>query len=111
VRKLIIAVIAVAFLAAVPALMAQKGDAVAGKAIYSAKCAMCHGADGEGKPAMAKMLKVEFKHLGSKEVQAKSDADLKKEIGEGTGKMKAVKLAGDTDVANLIAYVRTLKSK
>ncbi len=106
-RLLVTAVICL--LAIAPALLAQKGDAAAGKAIYSSKCAMCHGPDGAGKDTMAKMLKVEFKHLGSKEVQAKSDTDLKKEIGEGTGKMKAVKLASDTDMANLIAYMRTLK--
>jgi cytochrome c6 len=109
VRKIIVAVVAMAFLVAVPAILAQKGDAAAGKAVYTSKCAMCHGADGAGKDTMAKMLKVEFKHLGSKEVQAKSDADLKKEINEGTGKMKPVKLASDADMANLIAYVRTLK--
>ncbi|MBI3405325.1 MAG: cytochrome c [Acidobacteria bacterium] len=107
-RKLVLAVVVV-FLAVTPMLLAQKGDAAAGKAIYTSKCAMCHGAAGEGKEAMAKMLKVEFKHLGSKEVQAKSDADLKKEIGEGVGKMKPVKLASDADVANVIAYMRTLK--
>jgi len=107
-RLLIVAVICL--IAIAPALFAQKGgDAAAGKAIYTSKCAMCHGPDGAGKDSMAKMLKVEFKHLGAKEVQAKSDADLKKEIGEGTGKMKAVKLASDADMANLIAYMRTLK--
>ena len=98
-----------AFLIAASGLMAQKGDAAAGKAVYASKCAMCHGAAGEGKEAMAKMLKVEFKHLGSKEVQAKSDADLKKDVDVGTGKMKPVKLAKDADIANLIAYMRTLK--
>ncbi len=106
-RLLVVAVIC--FVAAAPALFAQKGDAAAGKAIYTSKCAMCHGPDGAGKDTMAKMLKVEFKHLGSKEVQGKSDADLKKEITEGTGKMKGIKLASDSDMANLIAYMRTLK--
>jgi len=109
VKHTIVAIGAVAFFVAVPAIMAQKGDAATGKAVYTSKCAMCHGADGAGKDAMAKMLKVEFKHLGSKEVQAKSDADLKKEIDEGVGKMKPVKLAKAEDMANLIAYMRTLK--
>lgn len=108
-RKIIVAVVAIAFLVAVPAILAQKGDAAAGKAVFTSKCALCHGPAGEGKESMAKMFKVEFKHLGSKEVQAKSDADLKKDIGEGTGKMKAVKLATDADMANVIAYMRTLK--
>lgn len=107
--KKLLPVVVIAILVATPALLAQKGDAAAGKAVYASKCAMCHGAAGEGKDTMAKMLKVEFKHLGSKEVQAKSDADWKKEISEGTGKMKPVKLASDADMANLMAYMRTLK--
>lgn len=106
-RLFVVAVIC--FIAAAPALFAQKGDAAAGKAVYTAKCATCHGAEGEGKPAIAKMMKVEMKHLGSKEVQAKTDEQLKKESTEGVGKMKPVKLASDADVANLIAYLRTLK--
>lgn len=96
---------------AVPALLLGAGDAAAGKAVYDKKCAMCHGAAGEGKEAMAKMLKVELHPLGSKEVQAKSDPDLKKIITEGTGKMKRVTDLSEADVANVIAYVRTLKVK
>src|SRR3954468_2878806 len=67
------------------------GDPVAGKADYAKKCASCHGQAGEGKDAIAKTLKVELKHLGSKEVQAMSDADLTKVAMQGTGKMKPVK--------------------
>ena len=93
---------------AVPALAAGKGDAVAGKTLFASKCASCHGASGEGKDAIAKMFKVEMKHLGSKEVQAKSDAELKKGITEGSGKMRPVKLSDD-EAANVIAFVRTLK--
>lgn len=108
-RGLTVLVMAVAVVLLMPSALAQKGDAAAGKAIYSAKCATCHGPLGEGKDAIAKALKVELRHLGSKEVQARSDADWKKEIEEGTGKMKPVKLAKEADLANLIAYMRTLK--
>ena len=59
--------------------------AAEGKPLFASKCAACHGANGEGKDAIAKMMKVTMKHLGSKEVQAKSDADLKKVITDGTG--------------------------
>ncbi len=90
---------------------AAGGDAVAGKAIYTKKCASCHGAAGEGKEAIAKMLKVEMRHLGSKAVQAKTDAEHRKIITEGVGKMKPVKELSDKDVADLIAYVRNLAKK
>lgn len=89
-------------------LSIQAADVAAGKAAYDASCKKCHGADGAPNAAIAKMLKVEMKHLGSKEVQAKSDADLKKETIEGVGKMKAVP-AVEKDIANILAFVRTLK--
>ena len=47
--------------------------------------------------------------LGSKEVQAKKDADLKKDIVEGNGKMKPVKLT-DEETANVIAFLRVSPS-
>ena len=63
----------------------------------------------EGKDSVAKMLKVEFRHLGSKEVQAKSDADLKKTILEGGGKMKGVKDVDAKTADDIVSYLRTLK--
>jgi len=89
----------------------ERGDVSAGKAVYTKYCASCHGPEGEGKPALAKMLKVELRHLGSKEVQAKSDEQLIKESVEGVGKMKPVKGLGDKDVANLLAFLRSLVKK
>jgi mono/diheme cytochrome c family protein len=94
-------------LLATPAFAA--GNAAAGKEIYAKKCVSCHGENGEGKDAVAKMLKVEIKPLSSKEVQAKSDADLKKTILEGTGKMKAVTGVDAKQADDVVAYVRTLK--
>ncbi|MBI3403973.1 MAG: cytochrome c [Acidobacteria bacterium] len=107
-KRLWIVLFVMLAVALVPAAYSQKGDAAAGKTLFGAKCATCHGAAGEGKDAIAKMMKVEIKHLGSKEVQARSDADLKKVVADGTGKMKAVKLT-DAETANLIAFLRTLK--
>jgi mono/diheme cytochrome c family protein len=86
-------------------------DAEAGKAAYMKKCASCHGQAGEGKDAIAKSMKVELRHLGSKEVQALSDADLKKISMQGTGKMKPVKDLDDATAGNIVAYLRTLKQK
>ncbi len=66
------------------------GGPTEGKAVYDKSCKSCHGADGKGNPAIAKVMKVELRPLGSSEVQAKSDAELKKIITDGTGKMKPI---------------------
>ena len=84
-------------------------DVAAGKDLYGKKCASCHGVSGEGKDTIAKTFKVELRHLGSKEVQAKSDADVKKIILEGNGKMKAVKDVDAKTADDVIAFLRTLK--
>ena len=101
--------VAVLLLALVPLLSAGKGDPAAGKAVYAKKCGACHGPAGEPKEAIAKMFKVEMRHLGAKEVQAKTDDELKKLVTEGIGKMKPIKDIPAGDLDNLIAFMRTLK--
>ena len=83
-------------------------DASAGKTVFGTKCRACHGADGQGNPAIAKAMNVVLKPFSSDEVQKKSDADLKATITAGTGKMKPVAIAG-ADLDNTVAYIRTLK--
>ncbi len=95
---------------ATPLLVVGAGDGGKGKAVFTGKCASCHGPDGAGKEAIAKMLKTTMRPLGSKEVQAKTDAEVRKDISEGNGKMKPVKLTAE-ELANVIAYVRTLAKK
>lgn len=97
-----------AFLGAA-AITMEAADATAGKAIYDKKCKTCHGPDGQGNPGMAKALNVEFKAFGSMDVQKMSDADLKKVITMGTGKMKPVAGLSDGDAGDAIAFIRTLK--
>ena len=84
-------------------------DAKAGHALYDKSCKSCHGADGAPNAGVAKMMKVEMKDLKSAEVQAMSDADLKKSITDGKGKMKPVKTLSSGDADNVVAYVRSLK--
>ena len=80
-----------------------------GKVIFTEKCQACHGPNGEGKAAIAKMFKIEMHPLGSKQIQAKSDAEFKKTITTGHGKMKPVTGLSDQQVQDVIAFVRTLK--
>ena len=86
-------------------------DAAAGRDVYTKKCASCHGAAGEGKDSVAKLFKVELKPLTSKEVQSMSDADLKKTVLEGTGKMKPIKDVDAKAADDVVAYLRTLAKK
>ena len=91
-------------------VLAQSGDAAAGKATFAKSCSTCHGADGNSpKEAIAKMLKAEIPALGAADVQAKSDDQVKEVITAGYEKMKPVKGLSDKEVANVIAYFRTIK--
>ena len=101
--------VGVAFFLGTQLALAQQGDAKAGKAIYDKQCATCHSADGTPKEAIAKMLKAEIPHLGSKEIQDKSDAEIGKVVTEGYEKMKPVKTVTAKDLPNVVAFVRTLK--
>src|SRR5580658_9895750 len=90
-------------LAAAAASSIQAADATAGKAVYDKSCKSCHGPDGAGNPAVAKMMKVDLKDLKSADVQAMSDDDLKKIITDGKGKMKPVAGASGS-AAEIVAY-------
>lgn len=95
--------------AALTAASAFAADAKAGMAAYDKSCKSCHGADGTPNAGVAKMMKVEIKDLKSSEVQSLSDADLKKIITDGKGKMKPVSSVTGAAVDNVVAYVRSLK--
>jgi len=111
--KRTLAILAVAALAAgVFAVSGSAaGDATKGKLLYTRACQKCHAVDGNGMAAIAKALKVELKPLGGEEVQKKTDAELKKDITEGTGKMQKVAGLSEQDVADIISYVRTFAKK
>ena len=95
------------FLIPLLTLAGGKGDVGKGKTLFS-RCAICHGASGDGNEAIAKAYGVKMPVLGSKEVQSLDDAVLKKTISEGKGKMQPVKLS-DAEGDDVIAFVRSLK--
>jgi mono/diheme cytochrome c family protein len=89
-------------------LAATSAFAADGAALFKSKCAMCHGADGKGETSMGKSLKLH--DFSSADVQKQTDAELKKIIEDGKGKMpsyKAKLAAGEADA--LVAFIRTLK--
>lgn len=90
-------------LIAVPAILAADD----GAAVYKSKCAMCHGASGQGDTPMGKTLKV--KNLTSPDVQKQSDDDLTRTVTKGKGKMPpfANKLNED-QIKAVVGFVRTL---
>ena len=71
---------------------------------YKAKCAMCHGASGEGKAAM------KTRDFSSADVQKQSDAELTDIITKGKEKMPSYdgKLSKD-QIGDLVKWIRTLK--
>ncbi len=104
--RMIVTIAAIAVLSCTAAFAA---DAKAGKDVYDKSCKSCHGADGTPNPGVAKMMKVDMKDLKSADAQGMSDADIKKVITEGKGKMKPVATVTGASVDNVIAYVRSLK--
>lgn len=78
-----------------------------GKAVFTSKCALCHGADATGNTSVGKSIKV--KNLRSPEVQKLSDADLKAVITTGRNKMPPFKgKLTDAQIDQVISYVREL---
>jgi len=81
-----------------------------GAALFKAKCAMCHGADGAGKPA------IKAPSLVSEPAKKKSDADLTDMIANGGKEKKAAhafskKGVTDEQVKSLVNYIRELQKK
>lgn len=88
--------------AAPEAFDAVGGDAARGAEAYALRCASCHGADGwqEGAPRLA----------GATLQATVSDAMIRHVILEGrAGKMPQFKLR-DPEIADIIAFIRTLGS-
>jgi mono/diheme cytochrome c family protein len=84
-------------------------DVKSGKALYTQHCQNCHGANGVANPQIVKMMKSQIPNLGSAQVQKMSDADLKKVITDGKGKMPPIRSVTGKSLDEIVAYIRTLK--
>jgi mono/diheme cytochrome c family protein len=91
------------------AVASAAGDAKAGKAVYTQRCANCHGATGAANPKIEQMMHVQIPNLGSPEVQKMSDAELAGIIQNGKGKMPPMHGLSGSSVNDVVAYVRTFK--
>jgi len=83
-------------------------DVEAGKNLYGKFCQKCHGARGEGVPRMYQLVDAKIVHLGSKQAQSKSDAEIKKAMLDGLGKMEAVDDLTPQQAEKILAFERTL---
>jgi len=88
----------------------SSGAAEDGAALFKTKCAVCHGANGEGKPAL------KAPSLVSEDAKKKSDAELTDMIANGGKEKKAAhafskKGVNEDQVKALVAYIRELQKK
>jgi cytochrome c6 len=81
-----------------------------GEAVYKAKCASCHGADGVGATPAGKATKA--RDFCSDEVKKESDAEWTGIIVKGKNKMPSYdKKITDAEVKDIVAYIRGLCKK
>ena len=102
---------------------AAAGDVAAGKATFTTLCVSCHGTGGKGDGPVGAMLQPpprdfaqgDFKFDTDGDGKAGTDTDLAAVIRQGAAAFGGSPLMApnpslsDDDVANLIAFVRSLK--
>jgi len=105
-----LAIVVVAIAVALFILIPNLSWAQAGAAIFKAKCAACHGADGAGKPA------AKIPSLVSDDAKKLSDADLTDYVANGgpkklpTHTFSTKGLSAD-DVKAVVSAIRDLQKK
>ena len=95
---------------------AQQGDANAGKPVYDAKCALCHGVKGDGKGPAAELLLPQPRDFTSGVYKIRTsankvptDQDIFRMISNGMPgtSMPAWDVLPERDRWNLVAYIKT----
>lgn len=83
----------------------------AGKALYAKHCKSCHGAKGLGDGTKAAQLKTKCGDFSSADFQKQSDGSLFYKTSEGRDDMPSFKkkIPDESDIWNLVNYMRTLK--
>lgn len=93
------------FLLLAPAGLAA-ADA-AGKSIFTSKCAICHGPNGDGNSPIGKTLNVPDFH--SAQARKMTEAEMKAIVTDGKNKMPAFKDSlTDAEIRQVVDYVRHL---
>lgn len=91
-------------------LLATSASAQGGEAVYKAKCASCHGADGAGATPAGKATKA--RDFCSDEVKKETDVEWTGIIVKGKNKMPAYdKKITDAEIKDVVAYIRGLCKK
>lgn len=92
-------------LLAISNLAWAEGDS--GETIFKSKCVLCHGADGTGNTPLGKQLQAA--NLHTKDVQKKTNAELRKVIHDGQTNMPPFgDQLSDEQIDQVIKYIRTL---
>jgi len=93
----------------------QGGESGRGQQLYMANCALCHGADAQGKPALGKSL------VDNEFIRSQSDEDLVQFLAEGRRANDPLNTKGvdmpprggnpglsDADLQAIVSYLRGL---
>lgn len=98
----------------------EKRSGYSASDIFSMSCIMCHGRTGDGDGEVARKLGITIRPLGGNEVQAMSDAELRKIISEGirdTSRSNARYMPGwqesltSLQIDDLVKLVRSMKKQ
>jgi mono/diheme cytochrome c family protein len=86
-------------------LVAQQAAKSPGASIFRTKCVLCHGMDGRGKTPVGKQLQAA--DLTSREVQARSNAELHRIIHDGQANMPPfADQLSDAEINQVLTQVR-----